>query len=70
MRPPRGMETSPGHAHWSFKKILEGAHVTRGMLIEVPCHVDEFGSPHRKLLTEEGKNKQRNMEKENQAITF
>ena len=65
MHPPRGMETSPGHAHWSFKKILEGAHVTRGMLVEVPCRMDEFGSPRRKILTED---KQRNMEQENQAI--
>ena len=70
MRPPRGMETSPGHAHWSFKKNPEGAHVTRGMLVEVPCHVDEFGSPRRKLPTEEKKKPQRNMGKENQAITF
>ena len=39
------------------------------MLVEVPCHVDEFGSPRRKLLSEEEKtNKQRNMEKENQAM--
>ena len=53
MHPPRGMETSLGHAHWSFKKILEGAHVARGMLIEVPCHVDTFGSPRWKLPTEE-----------------
>ena len=70
MRLPRGMETSLGHAHWSFKKIMEGAHVTRGMLVEVPCHVDTFGFPCRKLPTEEKKTNQRNMKKENQGITF
>ena len=42
---------------------------TRGMLVEVLCHINEFGSPRQKLPIEE-KNKQRNMEKENQAITF
>ena len=70
MCPPRGMATSPGHAHWSFKKFWKVNMPTHGMLVEVPCHVDEFGSAAGSSQLKRKTNKQRKMEKENQAITF
>ena len=49
----RGMETSLGHASKKFWKVNMS---TRGMLVEVLCHVDELGSPHQKLPTVKKKN--------------
>ena len=39
---------------------LEGEYLYVAKLVEVPCHVDEFGSPHQKLPTVEKKQTKKN----------